>query len=140
MQKIILDTNVLVSDLISKGIPFQIIYRLVFDKKVSVCLSEAVLTEYVEVLNREKFTKYSDFKIQAEIVLLKLETLGLLFEPTQQIELIQDLPDNRFLELALEGNADFLITGNTKDFDFESIGTTKIISPKEYWEFHKPNL
>jgi len=43
MQKVILDTNVIVSALISKGIPSLIIYDLVFGKMVSVCLSEAIL-------------------------------------------------------------------------------------------------
>ncbi|MBK7870084.1 MAG: putative toxin-antitoxin system toxin component, PIN family [Saprospiraceae bacterium] len=126
--------------MISKGIPSQIIYDLVFGKLISVCLSEPTLGEYIEVFNREKFTKYPDFKIQAEIVLLKMQELGVFFYPTQQIEIIKDVPDNRFLELAIESNADFLITGNTKDFDFDQIGITKIVSPKDYWEFCKPEF
>lgn len=140
MQKIILDTNVLVSALISKGIPSQIIYDLVFGKLVSVCISDAIIGEYVEVLSREKFAKYTDFKINAEIVLLKIENLGTLFNPTQHIDLIKDLPDNRFLELALESKADFLVTGNNNDFNFDEIGGTKIISPKDYWNLYKPEF
>ena len=62
MQKIVLDTNVLVSALISNGIPSQIITELVLPKRVLVCLSEAVLSEYIEVLSRDKFSKFGNFK------------------------------------------------------------------------------
>lgn len=140
MQKVILDTNVIVSALISKGTPAKIIYDLVFGKLVTVCLSEPILGEYIEVLNREKFAKYPDFKIQAEIVLLKIEELGTLFHPTQTLSLIKDLSDNRFLELAVESKADFILTGNSNDFDFDKIGDTKILSPKDYWNLYKPEF
>jgi len=69
-----------------------------------------------------------------------MEELGLFFAPTQQIEVIKDLPDNRFLELAIESKADFLITGNTNDFNLTSIESTKILSPKDYWALYKPAL
>jgi putative PIN family toxin of toxin-antitoxin system len=57
MQKLILETNVIVSALISSSIPSKILYELVLTEKVEICLSEAILSEYVEVLNREKFSK-----------------------------------------------------------------------------------
>ena len=42
------------------------------------------------------------------------------------------------LELAEESKADFIITGNTNDFTISEYKTTKIVTPKEYWENHKP--
>lgn len=71
MQKIILDTNVIVSALISSSIPTQILYDLVLTKKVDTCLSEDIFLEYIEVLNRDKFTRFTNFKTKAEIVLNK---------------------------------------------------------------------
>jgi putative PIN family toxin of toxin-antitoxin system len=53
MQKLILDTNVIVSALISNAIPSKILYELVLTEKVKICLSEEVFAEYVEVLSRE---------------------------------------------------------------------------------------
>lgn len=55
MQKLILDTNVIVSALISNSIPTKILYELVLTKRVEVCLSEEIFAEYIEVLNRDKF-------------------------------------------------------------------------------------
>jgi len=60
MQKLILDTSVIVSALISSSIPSKILYELVLTRKVEICLSEEVLAEYVEVLNRDKFSKFAN--------------------------------------------------------------------------------
>ncbi|MFN8805034.1 MAG: putative toxin-antitoxin system toxin component, PIN family, partial [Bacteroidota bacterium] len=49
MQKIIIDTNVLVSSLIQKSFP-HLILNLVIDRKVEVCLSNELLEEYYAVL------------------------------------------------------------------------------------------
>jgi predicted nucleic acid-binding protein len=35
-------------------------------------------------------------------------------------------------------NAEFLITGNTLDFTFDQFKNVKIVTPREYWENHKP--
>ena len=43
-----------------------------------------------------------------------------------------DDPDNRFLDCALTAKADFLITGNTKDFPFAEFKGTQIVTPAEF--------
>lgn len=138
MQKLVIDTNVIVSALITKTVPYQILHELVFFKHVHLCLSESVFQEYVSVLNRDKFSKITNFHYQAEIVLNMMEGIGIYFTPTQQIALLSDLSDNKFLELALEAKADFLITGNTNDFTIPEIGVTKIVTPRTYWDIFKP--
>ncbi|WP_409079688.1 PIN domain-containing protein [Salibacter sp.] len=45
---------------------------------------------------------------------------------------IKDQPDNRFLELAVASDADFLITGNTNDFTIDSVKKTKIVTPRQF--------
>ena len=55
MQKIVLDTNVIVSALISNSYPKKILYDIVFERKVTTCISNELVEEYIEVLNREKF-------------------------------------------------------------------------------------
>lgn len=49
MQKLILDTNVIVSGLISNSIPTKILYELVLTRKVELCLSEEILDEYISL-------------------------------------------------------------------------------------------
>lgn len=138
MQKVILDTNVIVSALISSSYPSKILYHLALTGKVDICLSEQVYLEYVDVLRRKKFLKFNDFLINADIVLKRLNEVSFFFQPTTKIDVLSDDGDNKFLELALVSNADFLITGNTNHFDFAEFGITRIVNPKDYWEEFAP--
>ena len=137
MQKIIIDTNVLVSALIQRNYPYFIIYNYVFENLVEVCISNELFGEYLEVLYRPKFSKYLDFISKAEVVLAQIEAKSSKFQPTLQLDIIQDNADNRLLELALTSKADFIITGNTNDFKMSHFQGTKIVSPKEYWDIYK---
>lgn len=134
MQKIIIDTNVLVSALIQKSYPYFVVSGVFLDRNIEWCISEEVLKEYHNVLKRDKFSKYPGFTSRAENVLASIEEIATFFIPKTRLALINDPEDNRFIELAEESNADFIITGNTADFTFNSYKETKIVSPKEYWE------
>ncbi len=138
MQKIILDTNVIVSALISSSIPTKILYELVLTKKVETCLSEEVFAEYVEVLNRDKFARFANFKKKAEVVLNKLGELGRMYKPDREIEVLTDTSDNKFLELAAASCADYLTTGNILDFTITEFEYTRILTPREYWDNYAP--
>ena len=133
MQKLIIDTNIIVSALISNSIPTKILYELVLTQKVKTCLTEEIFTEYIEVLNREKFTKYTNFKSKAEIVLNKLHEISTYYETNRKIEILSDTSDNKFLELAAVSSADYLITGNTLDFQLTEFEYTRILTPREFW-------
>ncbi len=138
MQRIVIDTNVIVSALIQRGYPNLIINDLFIEQKFQLCISEELLAEYYAVLARPKFTKYQDFFIRAEALLVEIESKAVKFIPTIKLELISDADDNMVLELAHECLADFVITGNTTDFTFPTYQQTKIITPKEYWDNHRP--
>jgi len=136
MQKLIIDTNVLVSALIQKSYPYFIFFNCVLENRFEICISDDLLEEYLEVINRPKFSKYPDFLIKAELVISQIEGIATKFFPKNRIEIIADSPDNRLLELAFEAKADFIITGNTNDFTMAEFGGTKIISPKEFWDLY----
>ncbi len=137
MQKI-LDTNVIVSALISSSIPSKILYELVLTRKVEICLSEEVLAEYVEVLNRDKFSKFANFKTKAQVVLNRLREIATFYQTDRKIEVLTDTSDNKFLELAAVSSADYLTTGNTLDFTITEFEYTKILTPREYWDNYAP--
>jgi len=139
MQKIVIDTNVIVSSLIQRNYPYLIINDFFFQDKFQLCVSDELLAEYYEVLNRPKFSKFQDFFIKAEALLADIETKSIKFKPTIKLDLITDKDDNMILELAEECKADFVITGNTTDFTFSSYKETKIVTPKEYWEIYQPD-
>ncbi len=79
MQKVIIDTNVIVSALISNSYPAKILEELVFGLKVTPCLTTEIFEEYLEVLRRDKFRKVSDFVNKAEVVLVKLKEIRIKY-------------------------------------------------------------
>ena len=139
MQRIVIDTNVIISSLIQKSYPYTIVNELFIDDKIEMCVSEELMAEYYDVLRREKFARFHDFFSRAEALLVEIETKATMFKPKIRLNLISDADDNMVLELADECIANFVITGNTIDFIFPTYKETKIVTPREYWENHKPN-
>jgi putative PIN family toxin of toxin-antitoxin system len=137
VQKLIIDTNVWVAAMIQKSYPFWI-KKLYQDGLVDLCISAPVLDEYRDVFSRPKFGKYPGFYTQAEALLAFIDADAEKFIPTQHFDLLPDKDDNMFLDLAWASSADFLITGNTNDFILAQHGKTKILTPVEYWNEHRP--
>ena len=134
MQKIVIDTNIIVSALIQRSYPFRIINDLFLENTFQLCISDELMAEYYEVLSRPKFAKFHDFFTRAEVLLVNIEMKSKKYVRKIKLDLISDVDDNMILELADECLADFVITGNTTDFTFPSYKLTRIITPKEYWE------
>ena len=95
MQRVVIDTNVFVSSLIQRGHPRRIVYDLFWENKIELCVSSSVMKEYYEVLNRKRFLKYLDFRINADRLLGYIETKGLRYSPKLKVNLISD--ENDFL-------------------------------------------
>ena len=133
MQKLVIDTNVVVSSLIQKSFPYKIINELFIENRVLLCISEQLMTEYYEVLQRPKFAIYCDFVARAESLLADIEAKSVMYFPEVILDLLSDKDDNMILELADECSADYIITGNTTDFTFKTYKNTQIVTPKEYW-------
>jgi uncharacterized protein len=133
MQKIIVDTNVLVSALIHHSYPYFIVVEIFSKDDIQLCLSDELFAEYYHVLKRKKFTKYPDFFTNSLALLVDIEKRAIKYSPTIHLEIIADLDDNKLLELVETCGADFLITGNTNDFTMVEYKGTKIVSPKKYW-------
>jgi uncharacterized protein len=138
MQKIVIDTNVFVSALIQRSYPFLIINDLFVEGLIQVCVSDELLTELYEVLSRPKFSRFQDFFIKAESLIVDIESRAVKYHPTLILDIISDTDDNMILELADECKADFIVTGNTNDFTFSFYKNTQIVSPREYWENYHP--
>ena len=133
MQKVVIDTNVIVSSLIQKSFPYKIINELFIEDKIALCVSETLMKEYYDVLRRPKFTTYHYFVARAESLLADIETKAIMYIPLISLDLITDKDDNKILELADVCAADYIITGNTNDFTFSTYKNTQIVTPRDYW-------
>jgi putative PIN family toxin of toxin-antitoxin system len=92
----------------------------------------------VAVINREKLSKYADFKTNADIVLNKLREISTFYKTDRKVEILTDTSDNKFLELAATSSADYLVTGNMLDFQLTEFEYTRILTPREYWDNFDP--
>jgi putative PIN family toxin of toxin-antitoxin system len=133
MQKIVVDTNVLVSALIQQSYPYYIVAEIFSNDNIQLCLSDELFAEYFKVLNRKKFLKFPDFISNAQALLVDIEKRAIKYYPNIRLEIISDVDDNKLLELAETCKANFLITGNSNDFTMQGYKGTKILSPKDYW-------
>ena len=135
MIRAVIDTNVVVSaNLNDEGLPAAIL-DLAANKKILMCVSEAVLAEYKDVLNRPRLNLTPQRIARTLSVIRKT---SLLVNPTRTITLIKaDEPDNRLLECAQAAGADYLVTGNTKHFP-ATFERTMIVTPKQFIDLILP--
>ena len=114
MIKAVLDTNILVSGLISSGGPPAKIIDFWEGEKFSLITSEKIIGEVVRVLNYPKIrTKYNLDKEKIEDFVNGLTIFSEVCKPQEKISVINDDPeDNKFLEAAVQANADFIVSGD----------------------------
>jgi putative PIN family toxin of toxin-antitoxin system len=126
-MKIVLDTNVIVSALLCpQSIPAKIV-GLVLNGTIGIVYDNNILTEYVDVLNREKFNINKGL---IKIVLDYITNEGEYIIPMPQNIKLIDEEDKIFYELYKSEGVDFLITGNIKHFPKEK----NIMMPREFIE------
>jgi putative PIN family toxin of toxin-antitoxin system len=135
MIRVVIDTNVVVSaNLRDEGLPAAIL-DLAAHRKILMCVSEAVLAEYTEVLQRSRLN-LPKRRITRSLAVIRKTSL--LVKPTRTITVIKnDDPDNRLLECAHAAAADYLVTGNTKHFP-AAFEKTKIVTPKQFTDLLLP--
>lgn len=133
-MKVVIDTNIIVSGLLSPyGNPAQIL-RLVLNSDLIICYDSRILVEYREVLNRPKF----DFdKDKIFIVLNEITLNGELAIGVPLKKSLPDPDDNMFLEVAIASESDCIITGNTTHFPQELCCDMVVFSPSTFIQYYK---
>jgi len=127
-KKIILDTNLWISFLITKDYSFLDNY--IENGKARLFFSEELIQEFLTVAKRPKLKKYfTDNDI--EHLLHTFDNFGILIKVTSQIKLCRDYKDNFLLNLAVDSKADYLATGDKDLLEIINIEKTKIITIRE---------
>jgi uncharacterized protein len=127
----VFDSNVLVSAALVGGLP-----RKAFDKILdngTVLVSIRVLLELADVLNREKFDKYvtHDERMRFMVSFLKVAEM---VEISEKIVACRDPKDDKLLELAVCGDATFLVTGDKDLLVLNPFRNVEIISPRDFYD------
>jgi len=132
-MRAVLDTNVWVSGIVFGGVPFRIL-EIALESDFELIVSTDIIEEVEGVLASKKFGfSVSDIE-EAVQPLLDIAEFVI---PQTKLSVIKRCPaDNRILECALEGKADYIVTGDIRDLGklgiFRGI---RIISPRTFRNF-----
>jgi putative PIN family toxin of toxin-antitoxin system len=134
MIKVVVDTNVYISAILFGGNSEEI-RKLAREGKIELLISENIIAEIAGVLKR-KFN-WSDWQISE--VIKDIKSITTLITPILTLSAIKkDEPDNRVLECAIEGKAEYIISGDVHHLQpLKEYQGIKILSPAQFLEFMK---
>lgn len=129
-MRIVIDTNVLISATFWTGKPKQLLNK-VRHKEITFLTSEILLNELMDVLMR----KDKPFKLsaeEAESVVTEMRSIAEIVHPHSQVTVCQDERDNRVLECAIDGGAEYVISGDLHLLELKSFKQVKIITISDF--------
>ncbi|MBT4969743.1 MAG: putative toxin-antitoxin system toxin component, PIN family [Bacteroidetes bacterium] len=129
MLKVVVDTNVFISSFFG-GIPRQII-NCWKKGKITLCFSQEIIEEYVEVLNRLGLKDKNEIQ---NLTKLFAEGYNSIFTAkTPHLEIVEGDPDdNKFIECAVALDSKIIISGDKHLLVIKRYIDIDIISPKEF--------
>ena len=131
-MRVVFDTNVLVSALLLEhSTPAQALFSAISNGEVLISI--ALINEVHRVLYRPKFDRYIT-DAQREDFMLALVGTGMLVEVTEAIIVCRDPKDNMILELAVSGNADIIVTGDSDLLVLHPFRDVFILNPQTFLE------
>jgi uncharacterized protein len=129
VSRIIIDTNLWISFLITKD--FAKLDDIIFSRKGILVFSQELLDEFLEVAKRPKFRRFfaaSDI----EEILETIDDYADFIKVETKIDACRDIKDNFLLSLSVDGNADFLLTGDKDLLDLIKFGETNIMTISDF--------
>ncbi|MBI4667969.1 MAG: putative toxin-antitoxin system toxin component, PIN family [Elusimicrobia bacterium] len=136
-MRIVLDSNVVASGSLWGGIPADVL-NLWKSGKVHLFVSEDIVKEYVGVLKR---LRYSDDGLEKFMCLINDLDHTVIISPVQRFKVITDDPtDDKFLDCAIEAQADAIISGNDHLLKLGNFRGIPILSSRKFLSQFKDQL
>lgn len=130
--RVVIDTNIYVSRALQVGsVPGKALDKAWLE--ATTLLSESTWAELQAVLRRAKFAPY----IQPgtlEPYLERVLSIAEWVSNTSSIHACRDPRDDKFLELAVDGNADLIVTGDHDLLELDPFRDIAILTPSAYLE------
>ena len=130
--RVVVDTNVLISrPLLPSSVSARAVGYIV--EHGQLLASDATLSELAEVLSRDKFNRYVDLADRHEFFRQLVRVVERILI-THIVHACRDPKDDKFLELAVNGNADMIVTGDQDLLVLSPFKNIPIITPASYLE------
>ena len=127
-MRIVLDTNSLIQSISPKSV-YHDVWLSVLTGRNTLCVSNEILEEYAEILNRLAGKKTADLVLNTII-----ECKNVVFlTPYYHFNLITaDPDDNKFVDCAIQANARYIVTNDhhydvLRQIEFPKVGIIKLI-------------
>jgi putative PIN family toxin of toxin-antitoxin system len=123
----VIDTNVIISALNFGGNP-KAVLELARKRRIRNTTSPFIINEIERVLTRK-------FGWRMEVtreVINDIQGFSLIVNPPETLAVIKNLSDNRILECAVAGGADYLISGDHHLTDLKTFESINIVTPTEF--------
>ena len=130
--RFVFDTNTIVSALLLKNSTPRKAFKRAFEIG-EILLSFAVIEELNDVFGRKKFNKYIQEQERIQFLVAFVQDATLI-EISKQITICRDPKDDKFLELAVSGNATCIISGDQDVLVMNPFEKIPILTPREFLE------
>ena len=132
-MRAVLDTNVLISGVIATGVPHKLLVEG-FNHEYQIVVSVETLTEF-----RDTLLKYPErFQMDEDDVQKEVKTIRYFAEfvaPQEDITAVEDDPDDdKFLEAAVAGDVEYLVSGDQHLLSLDSFRGIDIVEPRTFYE------
>ena len=128
-MRVVLDTNVFISGIFFSGPPSQIL-KAWADQKFNLVLSQQILDEYKRV-SEQLSSKFSSVDIAPIIELIIIH--GLFIDThAYNLQVCEDPDDNKFIECAVAGNCEIIISGDKHLLNLSEFQGIAILNPKKF--------
>lgn len=135
-ERVVVDTNVFVSGLLSATSgPARVVERAV--QNGQLLASTDTLRELIETLLSAKFDRYVP-RARREALLDRLAPNVEIVEIVQQVRACRDPKDDKFLELAVNGEADVIVSGDHDLLTLHPFRGINILKPATYLHQERP--
>lgn len=129
MWRVVADTNVLISAFLAKGNENKIVELAKIDK-VKLILSRIIREEFEEAL---KYPKFGFSFEQIDEAINEVSNIIELVSSTSNFDIVkEDSDDNRILEAAFDGKADYIISGDQHLLKLKEFKGIKIVNGKDF--------
>jgi len=132
LPRVVIDTNVYISSFLRpNSIPTKAVRKA--EQDALLLVSDLVLTEFAAVFSLSKFDKYVS-RARREAALRHIKSISTVVEIQSPIRACRDPRDDKFLEVAVHGHADLIVTGDDDLLELHPFRGIAILTPAEYLE------
>jgi len=137
-ERIVIDNNVPVSRLLlPASVPAEAVSKAIAVGQLLI--SEATLGELADVLSRPRFDAYVSVEDRQKFLRL-LDRVAEMVPVTYTIRACRDAKDDKILELAVNGAADLIVTGDKDLLTMNPFQGIPIVTPAAYLNRQNPSM